>query len=56
MMEGTIVIYEFGIALCMGLAALGVFIWAALSGQMENGEDIKYRILEREQEDGTGEL
>lgn len=56
MMEGTIVIYEFAIALCMGLGALGVFIWAVLSGQMESGEDIKYRILERERDDGTGEL
>jgi len=52
-MDGSIVLYEFAIALCMGLGALGIFVWAVLSGQMEDSEDIKYRVLEREREDGT---
>ena len=36
----------------MGLGALSIFIWAVLSGQMEDTEDVKYRILERELGDG----
>ncbi len=49
-----IVIIEFLVALCMGLGALSVFIWAILGGQMEDTEEIKYRILEREMEDQSG--
>ncbi len=45
-------LYTFGIALCMGLGALAVFIWAVLSNQMEDVEDAKYRFLEKELEDG----
>lgn len=41
------------IALTMGLGALAIFVWAVLSGQMEDTEDIKYRILEREMTDGS---
>lgn len=48
--EGT-VLYGFLVALCMGLAALGIFIWAVLSGQMEDAEDAKYRMLEKEVND-----
>jgi len=51
-MNGEIVFYEFAIALLMGLAAVGFFIWSVLSGQLDGTEDIKYRILERELEDG----
>ena len=51
MIENTIV-YGFMVALFMGLGALSVFIWAVLSGQMDDSEDLKYRILEREMEDG----
>lgn len=50
MIEST-VIYGFLVALFMGLGALAVFIWAVLSGQMEDTEDLKYRILQREMED-----
>ncbi len=46
-----IVLLEFLVALCMGLGALSIFIWAVLSGQMEDTEEIKYRILEGEIED-----
>ncbi len=51
MIEKTI-LYGFLISLSMGLGALGIFVWAVLSGQMYDTEDVKYRILEREMEDG----
>jgi cbb3-type cytochrome oxidase maturation protein len=54
-MNGAVVFYEFLIALCMGLGALSIFIWAVLSGHFEETEDIKYRIVEREWEDAGGE-
>jgi len=50
MMESA-VIYGFLIALSMGLGALAIFIWAVLSGQMEDTEEIKYRVLDRELSD-----
>jgi cbb3-type cytochrome oxidase maturation protein len=50
MMENTL-LYGFLIALSMGLAALAIFIWAVLSDQMEDTEDVKYRILEQELSD-----
>jgi cbb3-type cytochrome oxidase maturation protein len=46
------VLFAFCVALGMGLGALSIFIWAVLSGQMEDTEDVKYRILERELGDG----
>jgi cbb3-type cytochrome oxidase maturation protein len=51
-MNGEIVIYEFAIAMLMGLAAVGFFVWSVLSGQFDSMEDVKYRILERELDDG----
>ncbi len=51
MIENTIV-YAFLVALGMGLGALAIFIWAVLSGQMDDTEDVKYRILEQELNDG----
>jgi cbb3-type cytochrome oxidase maturation protein len=42
------VLYGLLIALCMGFGALAIFFWAVFSDQMEDTEDIKYRILERE--------
>ncbi len=42
------IIYSFWIALCMGLGALAIFIWAVLDNQMEDPEDVKYRVLEKE--------
>ncbi|MGE5893188.1 MAG: cbb3-type cytochrome oxidase assembly protein CcoS [bacterium] len=50
MIENT-VIFGFLIALGMGLGALSIFVWAVLSGQMDDTEDVKYRILEREMEE-----
>jgi cbb3-type cytochrome oxidase maturation protein len=50
MIEPTI-IFGIVIAFAMGLGALAIFVWAVLSGQMEDTEDVKYRILEREMED-----
>jgi cbb3-type cytochrome oxidase maturation protein len=47
MIESTL-LYGFLVALCMGCGALGVFVWAALSGQMEDTEDVKHRVLARE--------
>lgn len=32
----------------MGLGALSIFVWAVLDNQMDDTEDIKYRILEKE--------
>ncbi|MEJ2314987.1 MAG: cbb3-type cytochrome oxidase assembly protein [Nitrospirota bacterium] len=54
-MGGEIVFYEFLMALCMGLGALGIFVWSALSGHLDEAEDVKYRILERELDDEDGE-
>jgi cbb3-type cytochrome oxidase maturation protein len=47
-------LYGFLIALTMGLGALGIFIWAILSGQMDDAEDVKYRVLEQEMNDEGG--
>lgn len=42
------IIYGFLVSLSMGLGALAFFVWALLSNQMDDIEDVKYRILERE--------
>jgi len=47
--------YGFLVSLSMGLGALGIFVWAVLSGQLDDTEDVKYRILEREMEEGHRE-
>jgi cbb3-type cytochrome oxidase maturation protein len=39
------------VALFMSLAALSLFIWAALSGLFTNVEDIAYRALRAEVQD-----
>lgn len=39
---------QFLVALCMSLAAVCFFVWAALSGMFRNVESIKYDMLERE--------
>jgi cbb3-type cytochrome oxidase maturation protein len=49
--ENGALLYTFCIAVCMGLGALGVFIWTVLSGQWEDVEDIKFRFLEKELND-----
>jgi len=50
MIEKTVV-YGFLISLSMGLSALAFFVWAVLSSQMDETEDVKYRVLERELEE-----
>lgn len=50
MIEKTI-IYGFLISLSMGLGALAFFVWAVLANQMDDTEDVKYRVLERELEE-----
>jgi len=50
MIEQTIV-YGFLISLSMGVSALAFFVWAVLANQMEDTEDVKYRVLERELEE-----
>lgn len=47
MVEETL-FYSFSIAMCMGLGALSIFVWAVLDNQMDDTEDIKYRVLEKE--------
>ncbi len=44
--------FQFLIALCMGLGALCIFIWAAMSGQFNDVEAVKHQILEVEKDDG----
>lgn len=56
-MGGQIVYLEFIVALCMGLAAFCIFIWSVLSGGLdEESEDVKYRVFDRERDDGRREL
>ena len=52
MIEQTIV-YGLLVALSMGLSALAFFIWAVLGSQMEDTEDVKYRVLEQELEEDS---
>jgi hypothetical protein len=49
MLELTLI--QFLVALFMSLAALSVFIWAALSGYFTNVEDIAYRAYRGEVKD-----
>jgi nitrogen fixation-related uncharacterized protein len=39
---------QFLVALFMGLGALGAFIWAALSGEFTNVEDVAREVYRRE--------
>ena len=43
--------FQFLIALCMGLGAVCIFIWAAMSGRFNNIEAVKHQILENEKDD-----
>jgi cbb3-type cytochrome oxidase maturation protein len=45
------IVFGFLVSLGMGLGAFAVFLWAIMDGQMEETEELKYRILEREKED-----
>jgi len=46
---------EVVVSLLMGLAALCVFLWAALSGELTDVEPVKYQVLRSEgiRHDGT---
>lgn len=50
MMAGP-VLFGFLVSLGMGLGALAFFLWAVMAGQMEDTEELKYRILQREEDD-----
>lgn len=43
---------QFLVALCMSLGALSFFIWAVLSGLFVDVEEVKFRVYEREVDDG----
>ena len=43
--------FQFLIALCMGLGAVCIFIWAAMSEQFNDIEAVKHQILEVEKDD-----
>lgn len=47
-------LYEFVVALLMGLAALCAFLWAGVSGQFRDVEAAKHRVLEIEEGDRHG--
>jgi cbb3-type cytochrome oxidase maturation protein len=49
MLELTL--YQFLVALCMGLAAVCIFIWAVLSGLFKDVEEIKMRAYRAEVDD-----
>jgi cbb3-type cytochrome oxidase maturation protein len=42
---------QFLVALFMGLGALGAFIWAALSGEFTNVEEVAREVYQREAQD-----
>lgn len=46
MLEHTFI--QFLVALCMGLGALSIFIWAVLSGLFTDVEKVKYRAYHAE--------
>ena len=48
----TLTFYQFLVALCMGLGAVCIFIWAGMSGQMNDIEAVKQQVLEVENDDG----
>lgn len=45
------VLFGFLVSLGMALGAFAFFLWAIMAGQMEDTEDLKYRILQREEDD-----
>ena len=48
----TLTFYQFLVALCMGLGAVCIFIWAGMSGQFNDIEAVKHQVLEVENDDG----
>jgi cbb3-type cytochrome oxidase maturation protein len=45
---------EFAVSILMGLAALCLFLWAALSGLLTDVEAVKYQVLRSEGIDHDG--
>lgn len=45
---------EFAVSICMGLGALCLFLWAALSGLLTDVEAVKYQVLRSEGIDDDG--
>ena len=45
------VMIGFFVSLGMGLGAFAFFLWAVMAGQMEDAEEVKYRIIQREEDD-----
>jgi nitrogen fixation-related uncharacterized protein len=45
---------EFAVSTLMGLAALCLFLWAALSGLLTDVEAVKYQVLRSEGIDDDG--
>ena len=46
--------WQFLVAFFMSLGAVCIFIWAVLSGQCNNIEDIKHQVLQAEDDGGHG--
>jgi len=47
--------WQFLVAFFMSLGAVFVFVWAVMSGQFNNIEDIKHQVLEAEAENADHE-
>jgi cbb3-type cytochrome oxidase maturation protein len=45
---------EFAVSILMGLAALCLFLWAAMSGLLTDVEAVKYQVLRSEGIDDDG--
>jgi cbb3-type cytochrome oxidase maturation protein len=45
---------EFAVSVLMGLAALCLFLWAAMSGLLADVEAVKYQVLRSEGIDDDG--
>ena len=45
---------QFAVSILMGLAALCLFLWAAMSGLLTDVEAVKYQVLESEGIDHDG--
>lgn len=47
-------LYEFVVALLMGLAGVCAFLWAGAAGHLEDVEPVKYQVLAAEEERDGG--
>jgi cbb3-type cytochrome oxidase maturation protein len=52
----ALVAVEFAVSVFMGLAALCLFLWAAMSGLLTDVEAVKHQVLRSEEidDDGSG--